>query len=102
MNLLDRLKLALRRSPGPGLTPVHVSDPRFDHWEVVRDFGEVRTARAWHQALTETGIEAVLATDWPLDRFGRGEISLMVQPQDWSEAELRLSNLDAELGDELD
>jgi hypothetical protein len=61
---------------------------------VVRDFGELRTARAWHQALTEADIEAVLTSDWPLDRFGRGDISLRVPPDRWSEAELHLSNLD--------
>jgi hypothetical protein len=93
--LLDRLRQAFRgRRPGPGATPVHVGDPRFDHWEVVRDFADLRTARAWHQALEEGGIEGVLTADWPLDRFGRGDIALRVQPEDWSEAELRLSNLD--------
>lgn len=96
MNLFERIKFALRdRQPGPGATPVHVDDPRFDHWEVVRDFGDVKTARAWRQAVDEAGIEAVLTADWPLDRFGRGEISLRVRPPDWSEAELLLSNLDA-------
>jgi hypothetical protein len=103
MSLLDRLKLALRdRRPGPGATPVHVDDPGFDHWEVVRDFGELRTARAWHQALDEAGIEAVLTADWPLDRFGRGDIALRVQGEDWSEAELLLSNLDAESDPDFD
>ncbi len=82
------------RSPGPGATPVQVDDPRFDSWEVVRDFGDVETARAWHQALADARIEAVLTADWPLDRFGHGDIALRVQPEDWSEAELLLSNLD--------
>ena len=36
----------------------------------------------------------MLTVDWPLDRFGRGDIALRVQPEDWSEAELLLSNLD--------
>ena len=63
-----------RPGPGPGQTPVHVDDPSFDSWEVVRDFGDVRTARAWHQALVEAGIEAALTADWPLDRFGHGDI----------------------------
>jgi hypothetical protein len=44
--------------------------------------------------LTEAGIEAVLAADWPLDRFGHGDISLCVPPDQWSEAEMHLSNLD--------
>jgi hypothetical protein len=80
--------------PGPGVTPVHVDDPRFDDWEVVRDFTDVKTARAWHQALKEARIDAVLTVDWPLDRFGRGDIALRVLPEDWSEAESLLSNLD--------
>jgi hypothetical protein len=79
------------------LTPVHVDDRRFESWEVVRDFAELRTARAWHQALEDAGIEAALTADWPLDRFGRGQIYLQVQAVDWSEAELLLSNLDDEL-----
>ena len=95
MSLSDRLRRAF--GPGPGTTPVHVDDPSFDDWEVVRDFADVRTARAWYQALTEAGIEGVLTADWPLDRYGRGDIALRVQPHDWSEAELLLSNLDAEL-----
>ena len=72
----------------------HVDDPRYEGWEVVRDFGDVRTARAWHQALVEAGIEAALTADWPLDRFGHGEISLCVPGDRWSEAEMHLSNLD--------
>jgi hypothetical protein len=94
MSLWGRLARFGRPNPGPGKTPVHISDPRFDGWEVVRDFSEVKTARAWHQALIEAGIEAVLTADWPLDRFGRGEIYLQVPAERWSEAELLLSNLD--------
>jgi hypothetical protein len=85
------------RMPGPGITPVHIADPRFDNWESVREFADVRTARAWHQALSETGIETVLTADWPLDRYGHGEIYLCVQGDDWSEAELLLSNLDLDI-----
>jgi hypothetical protein len=83
-----------RPAPGPGKTPVYIDDPSFDRWEVVRDFGDLRTARAWHQALVEAGIEGVLTSDWPLDRYGRGDISLRVPADRWSEAELHLSNLD--------
>ena len=71
-----------------------MDDPRFDEWDVVRDFGDVRTARAFRQALEEAGIESVLTSDWPLDRFGRGDVALRVPPDSWSEAELLLSNLD--------
>ena len=67
---------------------LHVGDPRFDEWEVVRDFEDLDTARAWHQNLVEQGIaEAALTADWPLDRFGRGDIALRVPPGMWSEAE---------------
>ena len=98
MGFLGRLKVALvGNRPGPGSTPVHVDDPRFDGWEAVRSFGELSTARAWHQALAEAGIDAALTADWALERFGRGEIALCVQPDDWSEAELLLSNLDPDL-----
>ena len=92
MSLIDRLRRVF--APGPGKTPIHVDEPSFDAWEVVRDFGDARTARAWHQAVSEAGIEAVLTSDWPLDRFGRGDIALRVRAEDWSEAELLLSNLD--------
>ena len=95
MSLLDRFGFSRRaRQPGPGKTPVHVDDPAFDSWEVVRDFGDVRTARAWHQALVEARIEAVLTADWPIDRHGRGDIALRVRGDDWSEAEFLLSNLE--------
>ncbi|HWB70406.1 MAG TPA: hypothetical protein VG518_10560 [Solirubrobacterales bacterium] len=94
MSFGERLSRLFQRRPGPGLTPVYVDDPSFDSWEVVRDFVDVKTARAWHQALIEAGIEAVLTSDWPLDRFGRGDIALRVPPEHWSEAELLLSNLD--------
>lgn len=95
MGLGDSVRRMLRgREPGPGVTPVHVDDPAFDSWEVVRDFGDLPTARAWHQALDEAGIAAVLTADWPIDRYGRGDIALRVRPEDWSEAELLLSNLD--------
>jgi hypothetical protein len=93
MSFLDRFR---GRGPGPGKTPVHVSDPRYENWEAVREFSDVRTARAWHQSLTEAGIESALTADWPIDRFGHGEIWLSVRPEDWSEAELLLSNLDVD------
>ncbi len=97
MGLRDRLGFPSRdRRPGPGKKPVYVDDPSFDSWDVVRDFGDVRTARAWCQALEEAGIEAVLTADWPLDRFGLGDIALRVRSEDWSEAEIMLSNLDVE------
>ena len=73
---------------------VHVADPRFDDWEVVRDFEDTETARAWRQHLDEAGIDAVLTSDWPLDRFGRGDIALRVRRESWSDAEELLSEVD--------
>jgi hypothetical protein len=94
MALRDWIPRRFRSGPGPGQTPVHVGDARFEGWEVVRDFGDLRTARAWYQALEEAGIEAALTADWPPDRFGHGEIFLCVPADRWSEAEMHLSNLD--------
>jgi hypothetical protein len=96
MGLRDWLPRRWRPAPGPGQTPVFVDDPSFDSWEVVRDFADLRTARAWHQALIEAGIEAALTADWPLDRFGHGDIALRVPADRWSEAEMHLSNLDSD------
>jgi hypothetical protein len=63
-----------------------VGDPAYDDWEVVRDFEELEAAQAWHQHLTEQGVEAVLTADHQLDQFDRGDIALRVPPGRWSEA----------------
>jgi hypothetical protein len=89
--VFERRRLARNRGD------LHVADPRFDEWEVVRDFEDVDTARAWRAHLAEAGVEAVLTSDWPLDRFGRGDIALRVPPGRWSEAEAALAE-----DDELD
>jgi hypothetical protein len=98
MGLGDRLRRILGTAVGDshpdGLGELHVGDPRFDEWDVVRDFGELETARAFRQAIAEHGIDAVLTADWPLDRFGRGDIALRVPPGHWSEAEALLDGLD--------
>jgi hypothetical protein len=73
---------------------LHVGDPRFDMWEVVRDFEDLAAAQAWRRQLTEGGIEAVLTADWPLDRFGHGDIALRVPPGAWSDAEELLGEPD--------
>jgi hypothetical protein len=70
-----------------GAAELHVGDPRFDDWEVVRDFGELEGARTWRQYLDERGVDSVLTADHPLDEFGRGDIALRVPPGRWSEAE---------------
>jgi hypothetical protein len=76
------------------LTGLIVGDAAYDDWEVVRDFEELAAAEAWRQHLTEIDIEAVLTSDYPLDRFGRGDIALRVPPGRWSEAEEALGEPD--------
>ena len=83
-----------RKRAGAREPDLHVGDPRFDEWEVVRDFEDLSTARAFRQQVSEAGIEAVLTSDWPLDRFGRGDIALRVPPGAWSEAEDLLGGID--------
>jgi hypothetical protein len=80
-------------------TELFVSDARFDDWEVVRDFEDLPTARAWRQHLVEAGIDAVMTSDWPLDHFERGDIAVRVPPGSWSDAEEFLSELDEDWPD---
>ena len=91
MGLLDRFRRIGAVAGGErhpdGLAELHVGDPRFDSWEVVRDFSELEAARAWRQQLTEQGVDAVMTADHPLDEWGRGDIALRVPPGRWSEAE---------------
>jgi hypothetical protein len=88
MGFLDRL-----RGPGP-TGGLHVGDPRFDDWEVVREFEDIDSARSWRAHLEDAGIEAAITSDHELDRFGRGDIYLQVPPGAWSDAEEFLSNLE--------
>jgi hypothetical protein len=78
----------------PAKNELHVGDARFDDWEVVRDFEDLDSARAWCQHFSEAGLEAVITSDWPLDRFGRGDIALRVPPGSWSEAEEFVTELE--------
>jgi hypothetical protein len=74
-------------SPHPdGLAELQVGDASYDDWDVVRDFEELETARAWRQQLTDAGLDAVITSDHPVDEFGRGDIALRVPPGRWSEA----------------
>jgi hypothetical protein len=67
-----------------------VGDPRFDDWEIVRDFEDLDAARSFRQHLAGRGLESVLTADWPLDEFGRGDIALRVPAGSWGEAEQAL------------
>lgn len=94
MGPLGKLRAMLLGGHADGAAELQVGDPRFDDWEVVREIGELETARAFRQHLEEAGIEAVITSDWPLDRFGRGDIMLQVPPGRWSDAEELLGDLD--------
>jgi hypothetical protein len=83
-----------RRRSRRGGADVHVGDPTYDDWAVVRDFEDLDTALAFRDGLREAGIKAVLTSDWELDRFRRGDIALRVEPSDYGEAEVLLSGLD--------
>jgi hypothetical protein len=82
----------------PGATakdpPVAISDPRFERWETVSTFGDQGTAVAWRDQLRTLGVDAACIADHPLDRFGRGEVYLVVAPSQWSRANEILENLD--------
>ena len=69
-----------------GLAELRIGDASYDDWDVVRDFGELETARALRQQLTDPGVDAVITSDYPLDEYGRGDIALRVRPGSWSEA----------------
>ena len=91
MGLRERLKGIWNVAGGElhpdGLEDLHVGDPAYDDWAVVRDFGELETARAFEQSLIDRGVETALTADWPLDQWGRGDIALRVPPGSASEAE---------------
>jgi hypothetical protein len=69
-----------------GLSELKIGDPSYDDWDVVRDFEDLETARAWRQQLTDGGLDAVITSDHPLNEYGRGDIALRVPPGKWSEA----------------
>ena len=57
-------------------------------------FEEQATAVAWRDRLRELHIDAYCVADAPLDRFGRGDIYLVVPPEQWSQANEVVENLD--------
>jgi hypothetical protein len=74
--------------------PVAIGDPRLEDWETVSTFEDQTTALAWRDRLREVGIPASCAADHQLDRFGRGDIYLVVPPDRWSDATEVLDNLE--------
>jgi len=73
---------------------VLIGDPRVEGWESVSSFEDQATAVSWREHLRSMGIDASCVADRPLDRFGRGDIYLMVPPQQWSRANEIVDNLD--------
>ncbi len=73
---------------------VSIGDPRLEGWETVSTFEEQATAVAWRDRLRELGVDASCVADQPLDRFGRGDIFLVVPPEQWSRANEIVENLD--------
>lgn len=71
-----------------------VNDPRFEGWETVSTFEDQLTAVAWRDQLRALGVHAACVADHPLDRRGRGDIFLVVAPEEWSRANEILDNLD--------
>jgi hypothetical protein len=71
-----------------------VGDPRVEGWETVSTFGDRETAVAWRDQLRAMGVDACCVADHPLDRFGRGEIYLVVAPAQWSRANEIIDNID--------
>jgi hypothetical protein len=73
---------------------VLITDPRLEDWETVSTFEDQTTALAWRDQLRDMGLDARCASDHPLDRFGRGDIYLVVPPEQWSRANEIIENLD--------
>lgn len=73
---------------------VSIGNPRLEGWETVSTFEEQATAVAWRDRLRELGVDASCVADQPLDRFGRGDIFLVVPPEQWSRANEIVENLD--------
>jgi hypothetical protein len=73
---------------------VSVDDPRLLGWETVSVFEDRKTAVAWRDQLRALGVDAACTADHPPDRFGRGDIYLVVPPEQWSRANEIIENLD--------
>jgi hypothetical protein len=73
---------------------VAIGDPRLDGWETVSTFEERDTAVAWRDRLRELGVDAACVAEHQPDRFGRGDIYLVVPPDQWSRANEIVENLD--------
>ena len=71
-----------------------IDDPRLASWETVAEFADRETAVAFRDQLRNLDVAAACVADHPLDRFGRGDIYLVVAPGEWSRATEILDNLE--------
>ena len=83
-----------RRREAASQPEVSIADPRLEDWETVSTFSDKTTALAWRDQLRGLGLDANCAADYPLDRFGRGDIYLVVPAEQWSRASEIIENLD--------
>ncbi len=83
-----------RKGRGAKEPAVAIDDPRLAGWETVSTFEDQKTAVAWRDQLRGLGVDASCVADHPLDRFGRGDVYLVVPPAQWSRATEILENLD--------
>lgn len=84
-------RLFSRRGREPAVV---IGDPRFEDWETVNTFEDRDTAVAWRDQLRGLGLDAACVADHPLDARGRGDIYLVVPPEQWSRANEVVENLE--------
>jgi hypothetical protein len=73
---------------------VSIGDPRFESWETVSVLEDQATAVAWRDQLRAMDVDASCVADHPLDRYGRGDIYLVVPSEQRSRANEIVENLD--------
>lgn len=89
MSLRRIFKARTAREPA-----ISIGDPRFADWETVSTLEDRQTAVAWRDHLRSAGLDAACVADHPLDRFGRGDVYLVVPPEQWSRANEIVENLE--------
>jgi hypothetical protein len=82
------------KSRAAGEPAISIGDPRLAEWETVAALGDSKTAVAWRDHLRSAGVDVACVADHPLDRFGRGDVFLVVPPDQWSRANEIVENLD--------
>ena len=71
-----------------------IGDPRLQDWQTVSTFEQQDVALAWRDQLRQMGVDACLVADHPLDRLGYGDIYLVVPPEQWSQANEIVENIE--------